>query len=687
MKKFLAAFIILIIMFTNITLAASYNDKILGKNFTFGEDTECNGVMASKSMFFKIDKTWKVEDAYLNLIFTQSDLINEYESTVTIYLNNKPIHSFRLIDADEIEQTVKVFLDKKLINQGFNEIRIKSYRRIGEKPCTDDMNTANWIVFSKNSFIHIDFKEIEDNVGLKEFPYPYIKESNIEQKVTILLPDDFSDEELTAAMLMSSYVGQLNKNNKFNNIVSRYSEYNAKNSENLIYIGNVNKLPEEIKNSLSVDEITKINNKAILKEVASPFNSNKRLMIATSNQDKLIIKCIKFITNGNLTKQVMGNSVFIDENMDVNNIVEEPKYNVSFEDLGYGDIKLEGPFTQQTNYMVNLQKNRVVTNGAKINLKVRYSKNLDFEKSLVTIYVNDIPIKSKKLTLENADEDFLQAELPEDIRGYSNYNIKVKFNLEMKDLYCNFSEKDTPWAYILSESNIYLPYEDRKDILFDTYSYPFIKEGIFNNVSVVVPNEMNNVYLDLLSKLLSNIGKELEENYGEFEVVRTGNFKNNSTKNLIVLGTPENNTLIKDYNDKLHIRFNNDFNTFQSNDKEQILDEYGKNLATIQLLKNINDNENSAMIITGTNETIIYNIVNSFIKVEEKGQLTGDVFFVDIDGNVKMDKYEKDMKENETNKIKKHMSNNVKIFISFIVTIIIMLGTVSLFMIKKYRKK
>ncbi|MCZ7176246.1 cellulose biosynthesis cyclic di-GMP-binding regulatory protein BcsB, partial [Salmonella enterica] len=85
---------------------------------------------------------------------------------------------------------------------------------------------------------------------------------------------------------------------------------------------------------------------------------------------------------------------------------------------------------------MSLPANRSLAANSQVNLAFRYAKNLDFDRSLMTVSIGGIPIGSKKLTKEYADGDTSTFTLPPDLDVSGNFAVTVSFDLEIKDLQC-----------------------------------------------------------------------------------------------------------------------------------------------------------------------------------------------------------------------------------------------------------
>ena len=94
-------------------------------------------------------------------------------------------------------------------------------------------------------------------------------------------------------------------------------------------------------------------------------------------------------------------------------------------------------------------------------MKFRYAKDLDFNRSLITAYINNIPIGSKNLTEANADNDSVSFSIPKDVTQSNNYNVRIEFNLAINAKECTARDDKNPWAFISNGSYVSLPTSNR----------------------------------------------------------------------------------------------------------------------------------------------------------------------------------------------------------------------------------
>lgn len=624
----------LILTFSNISLVFADNEDV--KAYKFQDDVTINGVIGSTERFFNVSQNWDVKDLKLNLVYTKSELLDVNYSTITVFINGEPVSSKKLDGDRKYQDKWQVNIPKELVKSGYNSISIKAYKTISDKICRDDSNTANWLVIHKQSDIELNYSLKSNSNEIKDYNSIFTNIGNEEYvDTTFVLPDKYNSNELSSIMNLSLNMGQKLKADNFKldvKLKSNLKEYN----NNIIYVGGTNDTSTDFLNLLSNEEKNQAKNKAVIKQVISPFNKEKRMILIISDNSKALKNATKLICNNELLNELNSSSFIIDETKDVSDIKKDTKNKLTLNDLGYNDFLLKGPFSQETNFDVSIPKNKISTAGSILNLKFRYAKNLDFERSLVTVYINDKPISSKKLSLEKADNDNLEVNLPTDVLGKNYYKIKVVFNLELKDLMCVTRDTDNPWAYILDSSFIKFDFKDNDSLNFKSYPYPFIDNQQANDINVVVSKNLNSSDLSNIANIIGNMGRDAVYNTGNLNVLTDSEFLNTNKKgNLIVIGTPDDNSILKDINKDLYIKFDKNFSGFENNDKIKFLDDkYSKQLSTIQLINSPYSKSNSAIIVSSLDKNSLSSSVRYLSDNNLTRDLKGDAAVVNRDGGI-----------------------------------------------------
>lgn len=679
----------LILTFSNISLIFADNEDV--KAYKFQDDVTINGVIGSTERFFNVSQNWDVKDLKLNLVYTKSELLDVNYSTITVFINGEPVSSKRLDGDRKYQDKWQVNIPKELVKPGYNSISIKAYKTISDKICRDDSNTANWLVIHKQSDIELNYSLKSNSNEIKDYNSIFTNIGNEEYvDTTFVLPDKYNSNELSSIMNLSLNMGQKLKADNFKldvKLKSNLKEYN----NNIIYVGGTNDTSADFLNLLSNEEKNQAKNKAVIKQVISPFNKEKRMILIISDNSKSLKNATKLICNNELLNELNSSSFIIDETKDVSDIKKDTKNKLTLNDLGYNDFLLKGPFSQETNFDVSIPKNKISTAGSILNLKFRYAKNLDFERSLVTVYVNDKPISSKKLSLEKADNDNLEVNLPTDVLGKNYYKIKVVFNLELKDLMCVTRDTDNPWAYILDSSFIKFDFKDNDSLNFKSYPYPFIDNQQANDINVVVSKNLNSSDLSNIANIIGNMGRDAVYNTGNLNVLTDSEFLNTNKKgNLIVIGTPDDNSILKDINKDLYIKFDKNFSGFENNDKIKFLDDkYSKQLSTIQLINSPYSKSNSAIIVSSLDKNSLSSSVRYLSDNNLTRDLKGDAAVVNRDGGIqdisfKENNTKDEEPEDNSAKLKLEKSSLTFVLIAGFLFLTVIISAILL--ILKYRK-
>ena len=683
--------IISLIMAIFIWLSGSitcFADTMNVKNYAFDKDIKMSGVVSSTDKFFYVEENWNVEDSKVNLVLTKSELLDVDYSTITVSVNDTPISSQKLDGNKEYKKEVSISIPKDLVKAGYNKVTIKAYKTMSDKICRDDANTANWVVIHKESNINVQYSYKDVKNILSEFDNIYLKEDNgLRLTTSILIPDNYSSTELSAGMIFSANFGKKKNNDNFTFDFTTYS--NLKNKEdNIIFIGKANDSPNEILNLYNDDEKKLLDESCIIKQVASPFSGNSKMLLLVSNDEQLLIKASKLMTSNDLIKNLNESTIIVDKNSDIKEVVPDKNSDrIYLKDLGYDSLTVKGPFNQEVILDVNIPKNKVVSEGSKVRFNIRYAENIDFDRSLMTVYLNDVPIGSKRLYLDKADDDVFEATIPSDLLGKSYYQVKVAFDLNIKDLECVTRDVDNPWVYVINTSYIQFSYEKNEQVSFDNYPHPFVLNDDFNNFKIIVPDTMTSNDLINLSKIVSLMGRETKYNNGDIEAIKASEFnKNDNKSNILVYGTPATNNILKDINNNLNLKFNNDFSGMESNDKIKFIGEYPSQIASIQIVKSPYNSDFAAMVVSAIDDTDL-NLATTYLSDLSLIQsLKGDTIVIDREGNVEDLYYNAKKKVDKIANEKNQTNKEGRVFISIAVGVFICMAVVVGMIIRKHKR-
>ncbi len=145
-------------------------------------------------------------DAYFDLVFSHSTLLNYDRSGVVVTINDIPIGSIRLSDANAGLTTVRFTVPPTLLQAGLNRLSVQvELRPISE--CYDPDTVAAWFTIHDTSLLSLQLVEgaipIESALAanLAYYPSPFSGNPHLDN-VVLIVPPDAPDMWNSAAQLM-----------------------------------------------------------------------------------------------------------------------------------------------------------------------------------------------------------------------------------------------------------------------------------------------------------------------------------------------------------------------------------------------------------------------------------------------------------------------------------------------------
>ena len=183
------------------------------------------------------------------------------------------------------------------------------------------------------------------------------------------------------------------------------------------------------------------------------------------------------------------------------------------------------------------------------------------------------------------------------------------------------------------------------------------------------------------------MGHDINSNLGDLSVVKENEInRKDKNSNLIVIGTPKNNSLIKDLNNDLNVKFTDDYKGFQSNEKIKFIGDYSSELISIQLINSPYKKDKSILAIASPNTSNL-NLINKYLNdLEITKSLKGDTILLGEDGYVEDLNYHKTEDKKDKVEIEnKKLNNQSKIFIAISLFLFVTIITSIILLIKKHK--
>ena len=586
------------------------------------------GVFPSAELYFDVPKYWDTKYVYAVLEYRVSPLILEAASSLTFYINQIPLSSFRVTYEDGETQIAYVEIPLEYLTEGYNYFRISAYTRVFDwEGCTDDLADANWLSLSDNSYIRCGYELKDHEHDISWFPYPFMSTQDATgEGLSIAVSDKAADGEATAALtLMAALRDETQEEDRRH--LTLLSDLHKQRDGRTILISLYDNLPSSYREKLS--DTKGVEDHALLE--FTDDDDGDPLLIITSQDESCLLEAVYMLMDEERLSQEKGNFVRVARSLEATSGILSDSDTYTLDSLNGAGLSFVGPFHQEQYIYLPVSGNYYLSDPGKISLYFRYSENLDFNRSLVTVYWGSVPMASKKLSKDGAAGDELVFNMPADVVGTGARSIRIAFDLELPDMFCTLRQEQMPWAYIAGESVFYLPSSGPIELSFDAMPAPFIENGRFNDVLLVLPDQPSSGDLDLCGQFLGRYAENISP-YGSLALKRAGELTDRDLdRNIITVGTYKNNSFLRKVNDELHFTYAEDGERFTGNEQLVFSEEYAGHIAILQLISSPYGTSRGILALTGTsgqsmveaeelmrNKTVTYQTGSDCLLIDEK---------------------------------------------------------------------
>lgn len=610
-------------------------------DFTWNSPQILKGIYSSTELYFNIPRYWDTKYVCVQLEYRVSQLMGKIPCTLTFSINKQPFYSCNITYENSEKNYIYVTIPMELLKNdkesSANTLTISGYAKLyNEKGCIDEESNANWLTFSETSGVEVGYNMLPHNNRINYYPYPFMSTNNKTGADTVVtVANSKQNEEVATAMML---MAGLSKNtSESNNItISSWEEAQNIESSGRILVGLTSNLPYEVINYIEPHK-NQLKDQVLILFVTDA--SGNPLLIVTSQDADCLVEAGYFLGDSERIAQETDNITLIKKgtaeiklNSKKQSDLKADRY--TLQEMTGGGFDFIGPFRQEKTLFLPVPTDYTLSSASKVTVNFRYSKNLDFKRSMLTVYWGDVPVGSKKLAFENADNDELTFFMPADVVGTYSSSIKFAFDLEIPELFCTTRQEEMPWAYITKNSTLYLPADNSTKLSFNSRPAPFQKEGSLNDVMLVLSDDPDLAELSLVGRMLSLYSRSADA-YGRLKVVKASEFNETEANyNIITAGTPAKNSLITKLNDKLYFKYNSSFTEFVTNEKLILTSDYAGSIGTLQLLKSPYAEGRALLVLTGpddksisrvtklvSNEKLSWNLNNDFVLIDSKGDI------------------------------------------------------------------
>jgi len=147
-------------------------------------------------------------EAYMDLVFNHSALIDYLRSAIVVRLNSIPIGSARLSDTTSVMNALRLIIPTSAIRNGSNQLEIQA-DLFPRSLCSDPRLGSLWITVFSSSLLHLPQMEQLMSVGqaqyLGDFPRPFTANNELSDTTFVLAKGDVAAWQVAGSL--AAYLG------------------------------------------------------------------------------------------------------------------------------------------------------------------------------------------------------------------------------------------------------------------------------------------------------------------------------------------------------------------------------------------------------------------------------------------------------------------------------------------------
>ncbi len=593
----------------------------------FSMDHALSGLFASFTESFEVGD-WAVDQAVFSMSYSVTQLAIAEYSTYTVSVNGQKVYSAQVPLTDGAKQRAQITLPPEIIKAGVNYLTVETYIRTNDpKPCVDDVSKANWMNVFKDSTIALSYRPLAVIGSVAALYKQFTSIDALQNSQSAFVIEENAGESTLSSAAMAMTGIAKNAQLFHENIGLRINRNGSALFQDpyQIYISSYDQMAGDILSALTPQQSGDAQSGIALVLI----NRDDRCVLAAIGSDDTAMNTLgRLLGNASYMAQLQNAWASLNRDASVLTPSVQVQPYMLLTDTG---AYVKGAFHQDSSFYIQFPENRALAAESSIRLIFRYAQNLDFDRSLVTVYINENPIGSKKLSIEKAQGDSLELNIPTDLKISGSFSVRVAFDLEVKDLWCTLRQEETPWAYVSSESMLKLNSMDVLGLLFENYPSPFVWDGKLNDVAVVLPSQPSGADYEVFRKMMLTMGRFISDNSGYIQVYRGVSKGIMPAGNVISIGRYGVNQIAIDHNQELFFKFSKDGTIIDSNEKMLIEPGYGASLGSAQLLYSpLSGQRRALLVVSGVSDEAMLKSLPYLGSAEGIWKVYGDGFVADI---------------------------------------------------------
>jgi hypothetical protein len=500
-------------------------------------------------------------------------------------------------------------------------------------------------VIDATSYFHLVYDTPLLEPDLQTYPYPFYERTFRPSQVYIVLSQEPSAADLSAAATISAGLGRLAGSAERLNITSALDTDitpEIRDNHNLIVIGQPgrNRLLDQLPLPLDGPANGVEPDDGVIQVISSPWNPTRAILVVTGQSELALYRASVALHRLPSVPGLRDSAIIVKE------VAAPPPaattrttVDKTFAQLGYDDITLYGIEARQVRYEFYLPRTWETLEPARLFLSLSHSPILDLANSMLDVYLNETPIGGTLLDENNQTNGLLTLELPDWLLEPGRNHLDIRLEMHLFDEYCVDPNDPSAWTVIFKNSYLHLPLAaGHVEPDLATFPSPFDGDGHYEETVFVVPDEMTAEQRDGLLRLAAYLGESSGSEYLVLRVLRADELSEEikAQKHLIIVGCPSRNTLLQEQAvaEALPQPFEPGTDTFLlQHDTVVIQPVHGWSIGLLQMFPSPWNSERRILAVTGTtDESIVWSLQ---ALTSSSWWLMGNLVVVDAEGTLR----------------------------------------------------
>jgi hypothetical protein len=568
-----------------------------------------------------------------------------------IYLDDVLIQGFT--PSVGFGQVVRIPIPAEVINRSnsnFHSLRMFYFR---DNDC--EVYLSSVLEIDSLTTFGLEYEVVSPLLSLAQFPRPLVQDSFFGEQLYLVLPDEYSESDLTAAAVISAAIGDLGKGS-----VEISTLYAAEATPELLANRNVIAIGQPDSNAFIAQAYSKQTLATGLDAQGSMLDPDGRpvseedgvlqlftpdgkmdtvYLLVTGNSSEAVEKAAYALASADLQYGLIGDSAIIDQVY--TNVLpvafEESGSRMLFEDLGYPDTEYIGIGTRTSTFTFYLPHNWELSNEPSVTISYSHSSMLSDTNSVINLELNGNLVGSVPLDGESLGETEVTIQLrPEDFLPGEKNRLRITPILDI-NLSCERYDTNLTWLRIHGDSFLNIPHEvvaDENGLL--AFTNPFfylLSSPVSNQILFHLPDDASKTELDGFINIARLIGQERRYPNQVFAVsfdqVLPDTF---ADYHVVAIGAPASSPVIQELNDSLPQSFIPGENTLRQvvGNVEYILAS-DFSVGVVEVIASPLNPQRGLSVITGTTLEGLSWALDAMSDPDQVRKLSGDLSFISED--------------------------------------------------------